>query len=172
MRITSGICSARPRRALGCIRDTMAKDPSVRKGFSNRGERVFREYHEPRLRAAGFAWRVNVDGAATATGVRRRSWERTHLRNRDHSVGPAPQQGRSAPGRGHILNPGCLIRKRGRSEPGVALHYPDQPGVSSEPPGADPHAGWCGSRELITSGQPVGSRFCLSATPFWSILIP
>ena len=28
--------------------------------------------------------------------------------------------------------------------------------IRSEPPGTDPYAGWCGGRELITPGYPIG----------------
>ncbi len=34
-----------------------------------------------------------------------------------------------------------------------------RPGNSSEPPGADPHAGWCGGRGRKTPGYPIGHRF-------------
>lgn len=33
----------------------------------------------------------------------------------------------------------------------VAPHFPDQQAVWPESPVADPHAGWCGSREPIIS---------------------
>src|SRR5690606_14173336 len=31
--------------------------------------------------------------------------------------------------------------------------------IRSEPPGTDPYAGWCGGRELITPGYPIGLSF-------------
>jgi len=31
--------------------------------------------------------------------------------------------------------------------------------IQSDPPGTDPYAGWCGSRELITPGDPIRPYF-------------
>jgi len=37
----------------------------------------------------------------------------------------------------------------------TVLHYGPKARVCLEPPGTEPYAGWCGTRELITPGDPI-----------------
>ncbi len=37
----------------------------------------------------------------------------------------------------------------------IALHYGPKARVRLEPPCTEPYAGWCGTRELITPGDPI-----------------
>ncbi len=53
----------------------------------------------------------------------------------------------------------------------IALYYPEQAqGNGLEPPCTEPYAGWCGTRELITPGDPIVLLFVPLVAPTYRIL--